>query len=151
MVQVENRFWDLRPLLGPLTLQLNFTSRHPPSVFKTNKGTPDGVWLGELVGVLCLVLRQLFPWRMDALSSRPRKWHQIIYTQALHSKKNFKIKIICIHCQPRTPSTIAMFPKTCCLCRVNQRNPVMMHSSGENGRVWAKMRDQSQIQWNVEE
>jgi hypothetical protein len=26
---VENRFWDIRPLLGPLTVQLNFTSRHP--------------------------------------------------------------------------------------------------------------------------
>jgi hypothetical protein len=28
-VQVENRFWDFGPLLGPLTLWLNFCSRHP--------------------------------------------------------------------------------------------------------------------------
>ena len=33
-VQVENRFWDLSPLLGLRTLTLDFGSRHPISKLK---------------------------------------------------------------------------------------------------------------------
>jgi hypothetical protein len=77
----SDHFWDL------FTLQLNFASHHQ-SVFRAEKGTQGGVWPGELLVVLSLVLRQPFPWYLDALSTKPRKWHLTIHTQdVLHSKK----------------------------------------------------------------
>ena len=46
-----------------------------------------------MVEVLCLVFQQLFPWHRDAFRSRPKKWHQNIYTTYLHNRKNFLKKL----------------------------------------------------------
>ena len=78
-----------KPLLGPQpsfgTSDFDPWFWFPSSNFKAEKHTSDRVWLWELVDVLCLVFRQLFWWHRDALSSRPKKWHQNfthkIYTQ----------------------------------------------------------------------
>ncbi len=87
------------------------------SVFKANKGTPDGVWLGGLLGLyfVCGVVATLSHGVLgprEALLSRPWKWREMIYTQDLHSGKKIKIKIIWLHCSkcaPPAPSTIATF------------------------------------------
>ncbi len=77
-----------------------------------------------------MVIGPLFPLRQDVSSSRPRKWHQMIYTQDLHSRKKFKNKNYLISQPSVCPiRTIATFTLSHSI-----KDPVMMHSSGENCR-----------------
>jgi hypothetical protein len=106
---VENKpFFGLWPSFD---LWLNFGSRH---LFPKPKKVPQKMeyrmaWRVGGCPLFGVAATLDFPWHQDGSPSRPRNWHQMIYTQDLHSRKNFKTKIIFIHLLFRLGLHVAIF------------------------------------------